>query len=252
MAMSKFGCDVIDIHTGGEDLTFPHHECEIAQSCGASGKDVFARFWMHTKFLLVEGEKMSKSKGNFYTVRDVLDGRATGSPIHPAALRYELIRSHYSKQCNFTVKGLHDSANAVRRFTEFAEKLQSDAAGVAKESEAAKHPIVEEFLGTLRDDLNISSALAVIHEWISKPVKDAQTDLGALKLIDRVLGITELTQSTATSQEDNIIIELCRMIDEARVRKDFAEADKHRNDLMTRGYEVRSSAQGTVAKKKFS
>jgi cysteinyl-tRNA synthetase len=252
MAMAKFGCDIIDIHTGGEDLVFPHHECEIAQSCGASGKDVFARFWMHTKFLLVEGEKMSKSKGNFYTVRDVLDGRASGSPIHPAALRYELIRSQYNKQCNFTIKGLHDSANAVRRFTEFAEKLHHDAGGVAKQIDTKKHSVVQAFMGVLGNDLNISEALAVIHEWISKPVSDPQTELAALQVIDHVLGITELTKSNVTSQEDEIIIELCRMIDDARIRKDYAEADKHRNDLMSRGYEVRSSAQGTVAKKKFS
>ena len=87
MARAKLERDVIDIHTGGEDLIFPHHECEIAQSRGATGSDSFARFWMHVRFLLVEGEKMSKSQGNFYTVRDVLDGKVTGSPVHPALLR---------------------------------------------------------------------------------------------------------------------------------------------------------------------
>ena len=91
MARKRLGRDVIDIHTGGEDLIFPHHECEIAQSRGATGADAFARFWMHARFLMVEGEKMSKRRGNFWTVRDVLEGRATGRPVHPAVLRLELI-----------------------------------------------------------------------------------------------------------------------------------------------------------------
>jgi cysteinyl-tRNA synthetase len=252
MAMTKFQCDIIDIHTGGEDLVFPHHECEIAQSCGASGKDVFARFWMHTKFLLVEGEKMSKSKGNFYTVRDILGGKATGNPIHPAALRYELIRSHYSTQCNFTIKGLQDSANAVRKFTEFAEKLESGAAGQAIPDQMAslEHPIVKEFLAALADNLNISQALAVLHQWMSKPGDDPAVELGALKVIDSVLGITELTKTSAAG-DDSRVQELCRMIDEARARKDYAAADLHRSELVAMGYEVRSSPQGTQARKKF-
>jgi cysteinyl-tRNA synthetase len=255
MAMSKFGCDVIDIHTGGEDLVFPHHECEIAQSCGSSGKDLFARFWMHAKFLLVEGEKMSKSKGNFYTVRDILEGRASGNLVHPAVLRFELIRSHYSTQCNFTLKGLHDSANTVRRFTEFAEKLEAaSGSSVGSVAEVLDHPVVKEFLAGLADNLNMSQSLAVLHQWMSNPGPDAKTELGALRVIDRILGITELTKtnSNGASEEEAIIVELCRLIDEARVKKDFAAADKHRGELTARGYEVRSSPQGTIAKKKLS
>ncbi|MCL4123995.1 UNVERIFIED_CONTAM: hypothetical protein GTU68_049018, partial [Idotea baltica] len=109
MARSLLGADVIDIHTGGEDLIFPHHECEIAQSCGATGADKFSNFWIHARFLFVEGEKMSKSKGNFYTARDVFAGNMQ------AVLRFELIKSHYRTNMNFTVKGLRDSAATIQR-----------------------------------------------------------------------------------------------------------------------------------------
>ena len=87
MASAKLGQDVIDVHTGGEDLIFPHHECEIAQSCGCSGESHFANYWVHARFLFVEGEKMSKSKGNFYTARDVFEGKVTGKPVHPAMFK---------------------------------------------------------------------------------------------------------------------------------------------------------------------
>ncbi|MFO0262929.1 MAG: cysteine--tRNA ligase, partial [Planctomycetota bacterium] len=95
MARELLGHDLIDIHTGGEDLIFPHHECEIAQSCGASGKDTFARFWIHARFLFVEGEKMSKSRGNFFTARDIFEGKKVGGvkgrEVQPEVLRFELI-----------------------------------------------------------------------------------------------------------------------------------------------------------------
>ena len=130
MSMRVLETDVLDIHTGGEDLIFPHHECEIAQSCGATGNELFSRFWMHARFLLVEGEKMSKSKGNFFTVRDILSGKATGTPVHPAVLRMELIKSHYRAHSNFTTKGLTDSANTVRRLTELGQRLRDACGGV--------------------------------------------------------------------------------------------------------------------------
>ena len=104
MAMALLEKEVIDIHTGGEDNIFPHHECEIAQSCSATGHSEFARYWIHPRFLMVDGEKMSKSKGNFYTARDVLEGRVTGRAVHPSVLRFELIKTHYRTQTNFTQK----------------------------------------------------------------------------------------------------------------------------------------------------
>ena len=123
MARAVLGQDVIDIHTGGEDNIFPHHECEIAQSVAATGKDSFARFWMHSRHLMVEGKKMSKSKGNFFTVRQILEGDFTGRPVDPAVLRFELIKANYRSQMDFSRKGLMDSASAVKKLRHFAASV---------------------------------------------------------------------------------------------------------------------------------
>ncbi len=166
MARALLDADVIDIHTGGEDLIFPHHECEIAQTCGATGRERFANYWIHARFLFVENEKMSKSKGNFFTARDVFEGRVIeGSRVHPAVLRYELIKSHYRANMNFTIKGLKDSHAVVLKMFEFQEWLENETGGEADEIEL-DHPVLQEFSKALADDLNIAGALSVVHPWI--------------------------------------------------------------------------------------
>lgn len=255
MAMRVLETDVLDIHTGGEDLIFPHHECEIAQSCGATGKDLFSRFWMHARFLLVEGEKMSKSKGNFFTVRDVLSGKATDTAVHPAVLRLELIKSHYRAHCNFTVKGLMDSANTVRRLTELGQRLRDQTGNEPASIDPLFHPVTAAFLKALANDLNVSEAMAVLHSWISSPGNDAKEAYGVLLTLDRVLGIWELVDGHASSypnSEDSIANDLCERIEAARRAHDFASADALRKQLIQLGYEVRSSSQGTFAKKKLA
>ncbi len=258
MARKLLGRDVIDIHTGGEDLIFPHHECEIAQSCGCSGEKEFARFWMHARFLLVEGEKMSKSKGNFYTVRDVLNGRVTGRQVHPAVLRYELIRSHYRSNMNFTEKGLRDSAGAVRKLTELNAKLEEQTAGEVAEIDNSC-PVIAEFLDALRDDLNISGALGVLFSWISSNPGDPHEALAALRTINRILDVApmehaqELNATEETSGSDELDVQaLCQGIDDARSNKDYAKADELRLQLQEAGYEVRNSPEGTVATKQLA
>lgn len=254
MSMRVLETDVLDIHTGGEDLIFPHHECEIAQSCGATGKDVFSRFWMHARFLLVEGEKMSKSKGNFYTVRDVLSGQATGTPVHPAVLRMELLKSHYRAHSNFTAKGLSDSANTVRRLTEVGQRLRDACGGIAAEIDPSAHPVVKAFMGALAHDLNVSEAMAVVHAWISSPGEDAAEAYGVLLALDRVLGVWEIAKTARQTPgpEDDLASTLCGMIDEARSARDFSAADAHRDRLIRLGYEVRSSSAGTSARRKLA
>ena len=254
MSMQVLETEVLDIHTGGEDLIFPHHECEIAQSCGATGNELFSRFWMHTRFLLVEGEKMSKSKGNFFTVRDVLSGKATGTPVHPAVLRMELIKAHYRAHSNFTAKGLTDSANIVRRLTELGQRLRDECGGVPKEIDRTEHPVVSRFLQALANDLNISEAMTVVHAWISSPGGDASEAYGVLLALDQVLGVWELTADDSEPQdpESDIAANLCTLIDEARGARDFSAADAHRDHLIQLGYEVRSSPDGTSAKKKLA
>ena len=254
MSMRVLETEVLDIHTGGEDLIFPHHECEIAQSCGATGNDLFSRFWMHARFLLVEGEKMSKRKGNFFTVRDILSGRATGTPVHPAVLRMELIKSHYRAHSNFTAQGLTDSANTVRRLTELGQRLRDVCGGVPKEIDRTEHPVVGAFLQALANDLNVSEAMAVVHAWISSPGEDAAEAYGVLLALDQVLGVWELAacDSSTGDPESDIAASLCALIDEARRARDFSAADAHRDRLIGLGYEVRSSPDGTTAKKKLA
>ncbi len=260
MASKALGADVIDIHTGGEDLIFPHHECEIAQSRGASGADHFARFWLHARFLLVEGKKMSKREGNFFTARDVLEGRATGREVHPAVLRYELLKSHYRSNMNFTTKGLADSAKAVRRLTDFCDSAR-EAAGGEKAEVDNSHPVLEKFIAALADDLNISGALSVLFPWIAAKPDDPREAFAVCEKIDSVLGILGLCPTGAQTAEegdeaggggDDEIQELCRQIDAARAGKDWAKADELRAQLQDAGYDVQNSPEGTVARKKLT
>jgi len=237
MATTLLGRDIIDIHTGGEDNIFPHHECEIAQTCGATGQPSFANLWMHTRFLLVEGKKMSKSKGNFFTVRDVLEGKVTeGRAVDPAVLRLELIKSHYRKNADFTLKGLKDSASAVKRLR--------DAAGTQKVEPASDgHPAVAAFIEQLSDDLNVAGALAVVFEQVNRKGDDLPA---VLRRIDEVLGVLEPAE---VASDDGDVAALCKQLDEARVNKDYAAADILRQKMIDAGYEVKTTAQGTVATK---
>ena len=255
MARKRLGRDVIDIHTGGEDLIFPHHECEIAQTCGATGKDKFANIWMHARFLMVEGEKMSKSKGNFWTVRDVLEGRATGTQVHPAVLRLELIKSHYRANMNFTKKGLLDSAGAVKRLTDFRSKLEAACGGQA-EAVDLNYPILKEFAEAIADDLNIAGALGAILPWASSVPSDPGAALGALNRINEVLCIAPLGSAdagtTGASSEQTAVEDLCRQLDEARQRKDWPAADGLRKEIESQGYTVKTSPNGTIAEKRLA
>ena len=254
MARKRLGKDVIDIHTGGEDLIFPHHECEIAQSRGATGADAFARFWMHARFLLVEGEKMSKSKGNFYTVRDVLEGRATGVKVHPAVLRLELIKSHYRANMNFTKKGLQDSASIVKRLTDFRKKLEA-AAGDRKVEVDLSHPILAQFAEALADDLNFSKALAVVVPWAATEPEDPAEALAVLDKINSVLAVAPLNDADENASDDgegDQIQDLCRQLDAARAAKDWPTADGIRKQIQDQGYDVKTTPEGTVAEKKLA
>jgi cysteinyl-tRNA synthetase len=253
--------DSIDIHTGGEDNIFPHHECEIAQTCGATGKPLFARFWMHTRFLLVDGQKMSKSKGNFYTVRDVLDGRVAGraaeGPIDPAALRYELLKSHYRANMNFTAKGLEDSASAVRRIRQFPMNVEPERVAEARRAAATiqpdlAHPVLRDFSAALADDLNMSAALAVLFTWLGGEHKDLAQSLAVLRQIDSVLGIGAGAAAEPATAAEPSAAALCARIDEARKAKDFAEADRLRKELQQQGYDVMTTKAGTTARKKLA
>jgi len=254
MAMHRLGRSTIDIHTGGEDNIFPHHECEIAQSRGATGQP-FANLWMHARFLLVEGQKMSKSKGNFYTVRDVLGGKVTGKPVDPAVLRWELLKVHYRTNANFTAKGLEDSASAVRRLRD-AYALFADRAGDGTQGEVdPNHPVLEAFIGALGDDLNISAAIGEVFKWLGGGHDDAAKSLEIIQQLDSVLGVLEPSPGAgggSSGGHEGEANELCRQIDEARAGKDFKKADVLRQQLIDAGFEVKNTAEGTVARRELA
>lgn len=270
MARDLLGQDVIDIHTGGEDLIFPHHECEIAQSCGTTGEDHFARFWIHARFLMVEGEKMSKSEGNFYTARDVFTGNIkvkegsdeiSGVPVHPAVLRYELIRSHYRTNMNFTYKGLTDSARSVQRMVEFRQSLEEQTNGKAAEVDLT-HPVLNEFASALADDLNISGALGVVNPWIRGEHSDPHLSLAVWKKINSVLSIAPInegvddagtgTGSGPVDERYQQVEQWCKDLDAARADKDYDAADSIRKKILDAGFEVQTTKEGTVIKQQLA
>ena len=247
------GAEVIDIHTGGEDLIFPHHECEIAQSCGASGEDHFARFWIHARFLFVEGEKMSKSKGTFFTARDVFEGKVPGcGKVHPAVLRYELIKSHYRQNMNFTAKGLDDSAGVVQRMIELQKSLEEKTGGKA-EDVGLTHPVLKAFAESLADDLNISDALAVVNPWVKQSHADAGEALGVWRKINSVLGIEDVVEVSA---EDAATIEQaeawCTEMNDARANKDWDKADAIRQQILDAGFKVQQTKEGATIQKQLA
>ncbi len=245
MARAVLGRDVIDIHTGGEDNIFPHHECEIAQSCGATGKDQFARLWMHTRFLLVEGEKMSKSKGNFFTVRDLI---ARG--IDPVVIRFELLKAHYRSNLNFTFKGLEDSAKAVQRLRDFAEAANVAAKGQA-DAVDLDHPALKAFTEALADDLNMAAALGALFRWLSEHQDEPAVTLGVIRKVDSVLNVIARAEAAARSSQDEVQAK-CQAIDAARAARDFATADRLRQALIDAGYDVKTTREGTTAQRKLA
>ena len=241
MAMAVLGREVIDIHTGGEDNIFPHHECEIAQSCSYSGEESFSRFWMHTRFLLVEGEKMSKSRGNFFTVRDLFaDG------VDPAVLRYELFKAHYRSNMNFTRRGLEDSASAVRKLRTAARWLEEQVGSDGPVDPAdSNHPTLQRFVESLGDDLNVSGALAAVFEFIADAHPDPAASLAVLRAVDTVLGVLPASGDAAAGDVEGDAVRLAARIDAARAARDFKEADRIRGELQDAGYDVMTTKEGT-------
>jgi cysteinyl-tRNA synthetase len=261
MAMKYLG-ETLDIHTGGIDLAFPHHENEIAQSEGATGKP-FVRYWMHAEHLLVEGEKMSKSLGNFYTLRDLF---AKG--YKPSALRFALASVPYRKQLNFTFDGLQQAASSVERLRNFAARLAQGKFPAGKQKGMADRiaEAADEFDAGLSDDLNTARALAAAFDLLRETniAMDKgdfrQGDVAAvqefLANFDRVFAIMEdndaeklraLGFGPADSGPDDAEIEkLVADRQAARQRRDFPASDRIRKVLADRGILIEDSKDGSV------
>ncbi len=250
---SKYLGETFDIHTGGEDNIFPHHESEIAQSEAASGKP-FVGMWMHARFLQVDGKKMSKSLGNFYTLNDL---RERG--VDPMALRYELLSTHYRMQQNFTFESLDGAGKAVERLRTFkgrlADLLRADRRNPARNKEAAKSAatLLKGFGEALDDDLNVSPALACVHDFVR--TVNAQMDGGALDSADAEQALTALAQADSVigvlerdrekREPDPESLQMIRRRDESRRNKDFTTADRLRGELRKRGVILEDTRDGT-------
>lgn len=252
MATELLG-ETIDLHLGGVDNIFPHHENEIAQSEACSGKR-FVKHWMHVEHLIVEGKKMSKSLGNFFTLRDLLEKGFTGQEI-----RLLLLQSHYRMQLNFTMQGLDAARNTLRRVEDFVTRLKEIA--VDKCAHLVKDHLEDAKKGfkmALGDDMNISQALAAFFEMIreintlcdhdSVSKKEAELVLETLKEFDTVLACLPLETKEDPIPSD--VIALLEKRQEARKAKDFSQADQFRDQILEKGYIIEDTASGSKLKTK--
>ena len=245
MSMKILGAS-FDLHLGGEDLKFPHHEDEIAQSEGATDKP-FVKFWLHGAHLLVEGKKMSKSLGNFFTLRDLLAKGFSGREI-----RYALLQAHYRESFNFTIDGLNGAKTALARIDECVGKLREISGDKA---ENADEKLLQQFSDALDDDLNISATWAVIFDWVRETNKritenslsanDAATVLTAWDKVDSVLGIGTKSE-TEIPAEINSLLEARQA---ARKAKDFKKSDAIRDELKAKGWTIEDTPKGLKLKK---
>ncbi|MBR9682859.1 MAG: cysteine--tRNA ligase [Candidatus Aenigmarchaeota archaeon] len=248
---NKYLGETIDIHTGGEDNIFPHHESEIAQSEGANGKP-FVKYWMHTRHLLVNNEKMSKSKGNFYTLRDI-----EGKGFSPKALRYLFLSAHYRTPLNFTEENLKAAENTINNMINFLDRLE-DVEDVDKYNETIDEKINEtekKFEENLDDDLNMPEALAAIFDLVSfvnKAIDDKEYSTEnltktheTLMKFDKVLGVLEHDKIEITEE----LKELLGQRESARNDKDFKLADEIRDQLKDKGFVIEDSLSGPRLKK---
>jgi cysteinyl-tRNA synthetase len=247
MSMKYLG-PTFDIHCGGEDNIFPHHESEIAQSECANGQP-FVRTWLHSRFLLVDGKKMSKSLGNFFTVRDILE-----RGFDAATLRYTLLRVHYRQPINFTFDLLEDSKTAVQRLIDFRRRLSSVPDRATGETQHLADQAVEHFQEALDDDLNISAALGTLFDFLRAAHRaldlhgtGAGVFLGALQKMDQELGVLEMFPEQGILDDEVEL--LIRRRTEARARRDFAESDRIRDLLKGRGILLEDSKTGTLWKR---
>ncbi|MCH8979486.1 MAG: cysteine--tRNA ligase [Armatimonadetes bacterium] len=256
--------ETLDLHAGGEDLVFPHHECEIAQSESVGDKP-FCNHWMHVRFLQVEGEKMSKSEGNYYTLRDLVDEKG----VDPLALRLALISVPYGKPLNFTMQTLRDAEKNVERFRECERKIEAvlgslDDGGPPSED---LERVYGEALDAMCDDLNTSVAIAKALEGAKVVLRDTDLSEDAAKaglwFLDRINGLLGIVRSDyggdpAGNQDDadepeidgKTVSEWIEERTAAKANKDFAVSDQIRDKLTTAGIELRDSPEGTAWVKK--
>jgi cysteinyl-tRNA synthetase len=254
MAIKYLG-ETLDLHAGGVDLIFPHHENEIAQSEALTGKP-FARFWLHSEFLLVEGQKMSKSLGNFYTLRDLLD-----KGYQPEAIRYLLASAHYRKALNFTFDGLKGAASSIERLRNFKLRLETEKfpEGLNEQIASRTAAASAAFMESLNDDLNTAEAPAAVFDYL----RDANTAMdsgefksgnvpAALELLKRFDSIFDVLEPTRKAGyiEDSEIESLIAERTAAKKSRNFARADQIREQLLAQNVILEDTKSGVRWKRK--
>ena len=254
MSMEYLG-ESFDIHTGGEDNLFPHHENEIAQAEAATGKK-FVNFWLHSAHLIVDGKKMSKSLGNFYTLRQLLD-----KGFDPLAIRYVLLATHYRSQLNFTLEGLRGAETSVERLAEFRAMLRELPEGEKGGAKEILDNARDKFESCLDDDLNISGALGAVFEMVREVNKlrdsgdiaadDASPILDFLEDFHAVTGLLPEKEESAEvpvilNGEEISIEEAIEMRAKARSEKDWETADALRDAIADAGYILKDTPEGTL------
>jgi cysteinyl-tRNA synthetase len=254
MAMKYLG-ETLDIHAGGVDLTFPHHENEIAQAEALTGKQ-FVRYWLHSEHLIVEGQKMSKSLNNFYTLRDII-----GMGYQPEVVRYQLAHVPYRKKLNFTFEGLKAAATAIDRLRNFQLRLETShfAHGLNEKLEERAAEATQQFDSSLDDDLNTAEALAAVFDY----VRDINTAMdtgeflagnveGAKHLLARFDLIFDVLQPSVTeaSISDHEVEALINERLQAKKARNFTRADEIRKQLSERGIILEDTKEGSRWKRK--
>jgi cysteinyl-tRNA synthetase len=238
------------LHLGGEDLVFPHHEDEIAQSEGAGAQasgEPFVRYWLHGAFLLAEGKKMSKSLGNFYTLRDLLAKGFTGREV-----RYVLLSGHYREQFNFTLESLSGARTALARLDDCLLRLREVAGTMTA---APVRALLDPFTAALDDDFNVSAAWGAIFEWVrelnrqlaaSAPAPaQAAAALAAWAQADAVIGVGD----SAEGQAPAAIVAFLEQRQAARKARDFERADAIRDELKAKGWVIEDTPKGPRLKR---
>ena len=246
----KYLGDTIDIHGGGQDLIFPHHENEIAQSEAATGKP-FAKYWMHNGYINVDNEKMSKSKGNFFTVRDI------AQKYDLKVVRLFMLSAHYRNPINFSEELIMQAASAMARIRNCRDNLKHIAsAGVSGKVDVVKDicALENRFKEAMDDDLNTAGAIGVIFEYIRdinlafEENKDAKSAADALKALDTILDVLGLVPEEESIPEE--IKVLAQKRQDARNARNFAEADALRDQITAMGYELKDTPEGVKISKR--
>ena len=252
MSMKYLG-ETFDLHCGAVDLIFPHHENEIAQSEAYSGKP-FVRYWMHGEHLIVEGERMAKSKGNYFTLRDLVAQRG----IDPLAVRYALLSVPYKRQLNFTFDTLRQADSSLKRLQDLMLRLTTEALrpGTNDKIQALMIEALQKFEQAMDDDLNTAQALAAIFDW----VRDLNTTFAekSLRQEDRAAALQTMERFNAVLQFrkplelhlDDRVQSLIEQRNQARKARNFALADQIRDQLYELGYSIEDTKEGVRWKKR--